>query len=113
MSISQPAPPGTPRARRSTSTSSRVVELVGAKKTSQNSSSRCRRPSRPGRPPANGSPGTAGGSGDILDGGEPVLEPVAGPVDRDDVAVVQKPVEDGGGQYLVAEDLTPFTEAFV
>ena len=47
-------------------------------------------------------------SGDVLDGGEPVLEPVAGSVDRDDVAVVQEPIEDGGGQHLVAEDLAPF-----
>jgi ribosomal protein S28E/S33 len=44
-------------------------------------------------------------SGDVLDGGEAVLEAVAGPVDRDDVAVVQEPVEDRGGQNLVAEDL--------
>ncbi len=56
-------------------------------------------------------------SGDVgvpLDGLEAVLEPVAVAVDRDDFAVVQEPVEDRGGQYLVAEDLAPpFAEGFV
>jgi hypothetical protein len=51
---------------------------------------------------------SAGGGAFGLDSGESVLEPVAGSVDRDDFAVVQEPVEDGGGQDLVAEDLTPF-----
>jgi hypothetical protein len=41
---------------------------------------------------------------------EPILEPVAGPVDRDDVAVVQQPVQDGRGQHVVAEHLAPFAE---
>lgn len=42
-----------------------------------------------------------------LDGLEAVLEPVAGAVDGDHFAVVEEPVEDGGGQDLVAEDLAP------
>jgi hypothetical protein len=44
---------------------------------------------------------------------EPVFEAVAGAVDADDVAVVQEPVEDRGGQDVVAEDLSPFGEALV
>src|SRR3954452_15846079 len=42
-----------------------------------------------------------------------VLEAVAGSVDGDDVAVVQQPVEDRGGEHVVAEDLAPFGEALV
>src|SRR5688500_16912619 len=108
MSISQPGPPGVSRARRRVS-SSRWGGGLAVEKASEISRRRGRR----------SSPGVAvvmrssGASGDVLDGGEPVLEPVAGPVDRDDVAVVQEPVEDGGGQDLVAEDLAPFAEAFV
>jgi hypothetical protein len=48
-----------------------------------------------------------------LDGLEAVLEPVAVAVDRDDFAVVQEPVEDRGGQDLVAEDLAPFAEGLI
>ena len=40
---------------------------------------------------------------------EAVLEPVAVVVDRDDLAVVQKAVEDCGGQNLLAEGLAPLT----
>jgi SRSO17 transposase len=47
------------------------------------------------------------------DGGESVLEPVAGAVDGDHVAVVQEAVEDGGGQDFVAEHLSPFAEGLV
>ena len=50
--------------------------------------------------------------GDVFEGGEAVLEAAAGAVDRDDVAVVQEPVEDGGGQDFVAEDLAPFIRGF-
>jgi EmrB/QacA subfamily drug resistance transporter len=38
-----------------------------------------------------------------------VLQPVAGSVDRDDVAVVEQAVEDGRGEYVVAEHLSPLT----
>src|SRR5918995_2902214 len=44
---------------------------------------------------------------------EPVLESIAGPVDRDDVAVVQQPVQDGRGQHVVAEHAAPFAERLV
>jgi Transposase domain (DUF772) len=44
---------------------------------------------------------------------EPVLEPVAGPVDGDDVAVVQQPVQDGRGQHVVAEHAAPLAEGLV
>lgn len=50
-------------------------------------------------------------SGDVvlsLDGLEAVLQPVAGAVDGDDLAVVEESIEDGGGEDLVAEDLAPF-----
>lgn len=54
------------------------------------------------------------GGGDLgLDGGEAVLESVAWSVDGDDFAVVQEPVEDSGGQDLVAEHASPFREGFV
>ena len=33
--------------------------------------------------------------------------------DGDGRRVVQQAVQDGGGQYLVSEDVAPFTEAFV
>lgn len=36
----------------------------------------------------------SGDSGLVFDGGEPVLEPVAGAVDGNDVAVMQQPVQD-------------------
>ncbi len=55
-------------------------------------------------------------SGDLgvpFDGCESVLEPVAGAVDGDDVAVVEEPVEDGGGEDFVTEDLAPFAEGLV
>ena len=42
-----------------------------------------------------------------------VFEPVGGAVDRDDVAVVQEAVQDGGGQDVVAEDGAPFGEGLV
>ncbi|GAA1341541.1 hypothetical protein GCM10009647_085320 [Streptomyces sanglieri] len=48
-----------------------------------------------------------------FDGGEPVLEAVAGAVDGDDVAVVEEAVEDGGGEAFVTERLSPFAEGFV
>lgn len=49
-------------------------------------------------------------SGDVgvsVDGLEAVLESVAVAVDRDHVAVVEEPVEDGGGEDLVTEHLSP------
>ena len=39
---------------------------------------------------------------------ESVFEPPAGAVDGDDLAVVQEAVEDGGGEDLVGEDVSPF-----
>lgn len=41
-----------------------------------------------------------------FDGLEAVLESVAGAVDRDDVSVVQEPVEDHGGEDLVTGSRT-------
>src|SRR5215467_6876513 len=61
--------------------------------------------------PGGTSGGRAGHGG--LDGGEPVFQAVAGPVDRDDLAMVQETVQDCGGQDLVAEDRSPFAEGFV
>src|SRR6266516_800393 len=46
-------------------------------------------------------------------GGAVVFHAPAGPVDGDDVAVVEEPVEDGGGEDLVGEDLAPFAEGLV
>lgn len=58
----------------------------------------------------------AGGSG-LMTGGQGGLElpqPVASALDVEDVAVMQEPVEDGGGQDLVAgEDLRPGLDALV
>jgi hypothetical protein len=48
-----------------------------------------------------------------FDGLEPVFEPVAGSVDGDHVAVVEKAVEDGGGEDLVTEHLSPLAEGLV
>lgn len=42
-----------------------------------------------------------------------VFKPVAGSVDADHVAVVQEPVEDGGGQDVVGEHAAPFAEGLV
>src|SRR5689334_10316785 len=81
MSISQPGPPVMPWACSRRSTSSRVAGPVWTKKSSQISSSRCNSASRSLPAVVMGSP-TAGVSGDVLDGGETVLEAVAGPVDR-------------------------------
>ncbi|MQY09941.1 hypothetical protein SRB5_00450 [Streptomyces sp. RB5] len=58
-------------------------------------------------------PQLLGHVGVSLDGLESVLQPIAGSVDRDDVAVVQEAVEDGGGQDFVAEHLSPFAEGLV
>ena len=55
----------------------------------------------------------SGGVCVAFDGCEPVLEPVAGAVDGDHVAMMEEAVEDGGGQDFVAEHLTPFTEGLV
>src|SRR5258708_17521955 len=46
-------------------------------------------------------------------GGAVVFHPPAGPVDGDDVAVVEEAVEDGGGEDFVGEDLAPFAEGLV
>ncbi len=45
--------------------------------------------------------------------GEVILEAVGRPVDRDDLAVVQQPVQDGGGEHVVAEHRTPLAEGLV
>jgi hypothetical protein len=42
-----------------------------------------------------------------------VLQAVARPVDGDHVAVVEEPVEDGGSQDVVSEDLPPLAEGLV
>ena len=47
------------------------------------------------------------------DEGESVFEAPAGAVDGEHVAVVQEPVEDGGGQHVVTEEPTPFVQGFV
>ncbi|SCF65028.1 hypothetical protein GA0115259_1006510 [Streptomyces sp. MnatMP-M17] len=52
-------------------------------------------------------PQLSGHFGLPLDGLEAVLQPVAGTVDGDDVALVEKPVEDRGGEDFVTEDLPP------
>jgi hypothetical protein len=62
---------------------------------------------------ARGRGSSAGGGDAAFDADEAVLQPVAGPVDSDDLAVVQEAVEDRGGQHFVAEDLSPLAEAFV
>src|SRR5712691_12226980 len=46
-------------------------------------------------------------------GGVVVFHAPAGPVDGDDVAVVEEAVEDGGGEDLVGEDLAPLAEGLV
>lgn len=48
---------------------------------------------------------SADGGDAAFDGGEAVLEPVAGAVDGEDLAVVEEAVDDGGSQDVVAEDL--------
>jgi len=40
-------------------------------------------------------------------------EPVAVALDVDDFAVVQQPVEDGGGDHGIPEELLPVGEAFI
>lgn len=52
----------------------------------------------------------SGDAGFALDGGEAVLEAVAGAVDRDDVAVVEAPVENRWRDF-VAEDLSEFRKS--
>jgi hypothetical protein len=44
---------------------------------------------------------------------ESILEPIAGPVNGDDLAVVQQPVQDGRGQHVVAEHAAPLAEGLV
>jgi hypothetical protein len=44
---------------------------------------------------------------------EPILESIAGAVDGNDIAVVQQPVKDGGGQDVVAEHAAPLAERLV
>jgi hypothetical protein len=43
----------------------------------------------------------------------PILEAVAGPVDGDDLAVVQQPIQDRRGEYVVAEYAVPLAEGLV
>ena len=45
--------------------------------------------------------------------GAPLLEPVALAFEGDDVGVVNEPVDEGGGDHRVAEDLAPGLEAAV
>src|SRR5215217_6200192 len=40
-------------------------------------------------------------------------EPVAGALDADDDGVVQKAIQQGGGDHCVTEDLAPFCEAAI
>ena len=42
-----------------------------------------------------------------------VFEPAGVAAEGDDFGVVEEPVEDGGGEDLVAEDAAPFGEAHV
>ena len=42
-----------------------------------------------------------------------VFEPAGVAAEGDDLGVVEEPVEDGGGEDLVAEDAAPFGEAHV
>lgn len=56
---------------------------------------------------------SSGHVGVSFDVHEAVLQSVAWAVDRNHVAVMEKTVEDGGGQDLVGEDLAPFAEALV
>jgi hypothetical protein len=52
------------------------------------------------------------GAGDFgCDGGEPVLEPVAWPIEM--TSQWRKPVQDGGGQNLVAEYLARSEKALL
>lgn len=44
---------------------------------------------------------------------EPVLEPVRGAVDGDDLRMMEQAVEDGGGQDFIAQHLRPLRERLV
>ena len=42
-----------------------------------------------------------------------LAQAVAGPLDLDDDSMVEQPIEQRGGNYRIAEDLTPFGKAAV
>src|SRR5690348_15352262 len=56
---------------------------------------------------------SVGGAAVKRSAAELVLETVAGSVDREDFAVMEEAVEDGGGDDVVAEELAPAIERYV
>ncbi len=49
----------------------------------------------------------------LYDEGDAVFEPAGVAAEGDDFGVVEEPVEDGGGEDLVAEDASSFGEGLV